>query len=136
MSTATILSIISVVGVLLTTAWTLFTNMRDRFRTIQKQETGIKLDNATYAQIATQAAALNSEDLRKVGEFWAEQFDKVVKQVQDQQLWINAAKRRWALHEAWDARLAAQVRDFGGHIEPAPSLDPDEDTGPQQIIER
>jgi hypothetical protein len=130
MSTTTILSILSAIGVAATAYWTVYTNVRDRRRTVAKQNTGIKIDEATYNEIATRAASINSDDMRKVGEFWQEQFDAVVKQVQSQQAWINSAKRRWAQHEVWDAKLAAQVRAHGGTIEPAPTLDPDEDTGP------
>lgn len=130
MNTTTILSIISAIGVAMTGLWTLYANVRDRERNIRKQETGVKLDEAQYTQIATQAAALNSEDMRKVGEFWQAQFDAVVDQVRDQQLWINKAKRRWTLHEQWDEHVAREVRRCGGVLEPAPSLDPDEDTGP------
>ena len=135
MDTSTVLSILSVLGVGATGGWTLYTNIRDRSRTVRKQETGVKLDEAQYAQIATQAAALNSEDLRKVGEFWQSQFDAVVRQVQEQQAWINKAKRRWALHELWDLKVAKEIRAHGWALYPAPSLDPDEDTGPHKFGE-
>lgn len=135
MNTATILSILSATGVGATGAWTAWTRIRDRAREVTKQHTGIKLDEAQYAQIVTQAAALNSEDLRKVSEFWQMQFDAVTKRVQVQQDWINKARRRWWLHEQWDAQVAHDIRARGGNIGPAPSLDPDEDTGPNVTME-
>src|ERR1700733_8162121 len=106
MNTTTILSIMSALGVAATGLWTLYSNIRDRDREVRKQETGVKLNEAQYTQIAPQAAALNSADMRKVGEFGQARFDAVVEQVHDQPLWINKAKRRWALHERWDDHVA------------------------------
>lgn len=102
-------SIILGSGGLLGALFTVWTQLRDRKQTSRKMQGEIRLDAASYEEIATRAASINSEDLQKVGKFWQEQFDAVKddnKEIREeldrQKRWRRKITTRLRVHQDWD----------------------------------
>lgn len=106
--------------------------MLDRWRNRKfnkiKEESSIKLDDATFKEIASRAAKINSEDRISIETWWKEQFESVKGDLSEQQDWRRRAIRRWHEHKRWDDEQARRLQELSGEsIEPAPSLDPDDE---------
>lgn len=93
-----------------------------------KESSSIKIDEGTYAEIAARAARINSEDRIEIEKWWKEQFESVKGDLAEQQAWRRRATRRWHEHKIWDDAQAQRLHELSGEaIEPAPSLDPDDE---------
>jgi len=133
-------SILLGLGGALGALFTVWTQIRDRRQTKAKAVGQIKLDQASYNEIAARAASINSEDLRKVGEFWQGQFDAVKEENKEIRKELDTERRfRRRItkyirnHEPWDElaenKLAEANRLLPGQFEmpPRPGLDLEED---------
>lgn len=121
MSTAALYSVLAS-GVTMTGVLGIYDRIRNRKFDKRKQDTSVKLDQATYDEIASRAAQTNSSNLMAVGSFWQGQFNELAKQVEGLESWRRRAKDRWHEHYIWDQKMVAGDPDPG----PPPSLDPDE----------
>lgn len=107
---------------------TMFDKWRNRKFNKLKEESSIKLDDATYTEIASRAARINSADRISIETWWKVQFESVKEDLAEEQDWRRRAIKRWHDHKRWDDEQAQRLRELSGEpIEPAPSLDPDDD---------
>jgi hypothetical protein len=108
---------------------TLILGIIDRSRNAKfdrrKQDTGIKLDEATYADIASRAEQTNQTGLMAVGSFWQGQFGEIVKRVDELAEWQRKARIQMQKHREWDRQLLSDCEGHGS-IGPPPPLDPDD----------
>lgn len=125
MNTTTIVSILGS-GVFGATLLGLYDRIKNRKYDAKKQTTGIKLDEAQYAEIATRAAQVNDTNLMAVGSFWQGQFREVTKEIDSLKEWRAKAKERFRAHAAWDRAMVAELESKGHQVDPPPDLDPDE----------
>jgi superfamily I DNA and/or RNA helicase len=112
----------------LSVIFTVVDKWRNRKFTKLKEEGSVKLDEATYTEIASRAAKINTEDRIKIEKWWKEQFETVKRDLAEQQRWRRRAVRRWQEHKQWDDKQALRIHELTGQpVDPAPSLDPDDD---------
>lgn len=99
---------------------------RDR----EKSEGSIKLDKASYDEIAIRAAKINSEERIQTERWWKEQFDAVKLELQAtrgelniEKKWRRRTTERLRQHLPWDDHVAEKCPD----LPPAPPLWPDDE---------
>lgn len=126
MAVSTVLTTVLGSGVTMTGVLTVYDRVRNRKFEKRKQDATIKLDEATYTEIASRAEQTNSSNLMAVGAFWQGQFTELQSQVASLQDWRRRAKQRWHEHQTYDEGLARQIVELGGQAQPPPSLDPDD----------
>jgi hypothetical protein len=131
---STVLTTVLGSGVGMTGVLAVYDRVRNRKFERRKQDSTIKLDEATYAEISSRAEQTNSSSLMAVGAFWQGQFASLASQVASLEDWRRRAKNRWHEHQVYDEGLARQIVELGGHAEPPPSLDPDDVLPGQQAI--
>lgn len=112
---------------------TAFSRISDWRRNKEKKEGEIKLDQASYDEIATRAASINAEDFRKAGEFWQSQFDAVKaenKEIREElrieQLFRKRITKYIRNHEPWDELAEARLIAAKIEMPPRPTLTFDE----------
>lgn len=98
----------------------------------RKQDSSIKLDEGTYDEIASRAEQTNSSNLMAVGAFWQGQFSDIEKRLAAEKDWRNTMTVKLRKHEAWDRKLMKMLAECDMHIDPPPSLDPDDDVDPPE----
>lgn len=110
--------------------FTVWTQIRDRKQDRAKKQGSILLDQASYDEIAARAASINSEDLRKVGEFWQQQFDAVKQENEELRSEIDIERRfrrritRYIRnHEPWDELAESRLAENQIEMPPRPTLD-------------
>ena len=110
--------------------FTLWTKIRDRRQDKEKKSGEIKLDKASYDEIASLAAKINSEERIETERWWKEQFDAVKVELEEARSELDEAKkwrrkttRRLKAHQVWDERVHKQNPGVG----PPPPLFDEED---------
>lgn len=102
MSATAITSLLLGAGGTVTGVYAIFTQLRDRGRSVRKQEGEIGLDEKTRGKIIAEAAQINSDERIATERWWKEQFDAVKGELVEEQR-LRRRLTRWAkLHEAWD----------------------------------
>lgn len=115
-------------GVLFTTILGIYDRIRNRRFEKAKQSGDVKLNEAQLTEIVTRTSTMRTDDEVKAGEYWMGQFAAIRKQLEEQQNWRNRAAKKWREHKRWDDKQAERLRRLTGEpVEPAPSLDPDDD---------
>lgn len=127
------ISLVLGLGGALGTIFTVLTKISDREREKQKQEGAIKLDEASYTEIASRAAKINSEERIETERWWKEQFDAVKTELKetreelgDEKSWRRRTSRRLRDHQPWDD-IQYQKNPENGP--PPPLLDEDDENG-------
>lgn len=127
MSATLIVSLLLGGSALVTGAWSIFTQIRDRGRNIQKQQGDIKIDEKTYERIAAEAAQIGSDQRIATERWWKEQFDAVKAELVTEQNWRREMSKRLRRHQPWDDHMYREAQKAGWDVEPPPKLDPDDD---------
>jgi hypothetical protein len=104
-----------------------YDRVRNRKFDRRKQDTTIKLDEATYTEIASRAEQVSSTNLMAVGSFWQGQFDMLTKRFESEQDWHRRVAEKLRAHRAWDQQIMRRLDECGIHVDPPPTLDPDEE---------
>lgn len=119
-------------GASMTIALGVYDRIRNRRFDKRKQETTIKLDEATYNEIAARAEQVDANKIMAVGAFWQGQFSELSKRFEAEQ---RTNRERWDRmtrkaheHKLWDEKLLRKLADCNiNDMESPPSLDPDEE---------
>ena len=132
MNTTLIVSLLLGGAALATSVFGVITQVRDRGRSIRKQEGDIKkiegaieLDETTRTRLAAEAAQINSDVAIAQQTWWKEQFDAVRAELTEEQ----RARRRlsnWASeHQTWDERAWKLAIQTDPDYPPPPKLEHD-----------
>ena len=114
-------SIVLAIGGILGSIFTLVSKIRDWRADKEKKHGEIKLDSASYDEIANRAAKINSEERIETERWWKEQFDAVKielketrEELSEEKAWRRKTTRRLRLHQPWDDHMAQLHPDIGG----------------------
>lgn len=125
MSSTLIVSLLLGVAALATSVFGVVTQIRDRGRSVRKQEGDIKLDETTRERLAAEAAQINADQRIATERWWKEQFDAVKTELVAEQ----TARRRltkWAnLHQEWDQSAWKQAIQTDPEFPAPPQLEHD-----------
>jgi hypothetical protein len=125
---STVLTTVLGGGAGMTVVLGVYDRVRNRKFEARKQGTTIKLDEATYTEIASRAEQTSSSNLMAVGAFWQGQFQEVEKQLAAEQDWRRRMKQRARAHREWDEELIRKLElECDIHVDSPPPLDPDDE---------
>jgi hypothetical protein len=127
MNTTLIASLVLGVGSLSTAFYAVITQVRDRARSVRKQESGIAIDEQTFERIKAEAAQVGSDQRIATERWWKEQFDAVKAELVTEQEWRREMSKRLRRHQPWDDHMYREAAMAGWNIEPPPKLDPEDD---------
>lgn len=128
----TVLSLLLGSGAFLTAGFGIITQVRDRGRSVRKQETdieqiqgSIKLDETTRQRLAAEAAQINSDERIATEKWWKEQFDAVKSELVTEQ-GLRRRLSKWASeHQEWDKRAWKLALETDPNYPPPPELEHD-----------
>lgn len=111
----------------LTSAYGIYTQVKDRSRSVAKQEGSIALDDTTRTRIAAEAAQINSDERIATERWWKEQFDAVKGELVEEQR-LRRRLTKWATeHQEWDQRAWTLALHADPNYPGPPQLDVDKD---------
>lgn len=119
--TATLwISLVLGLGGALGALFTFWTKVRDRNQDKAKKTGEIRLDQASYDEIASKAAQINSQERIETERWWKEQFDAVKEdnkeirtELDTEKKWRQKVTRRLRDHQEWDHQAANRYPDLG-----------------------
>ena len=124
------ISLVLGAGGALGTLFTVWTKFRDRKLEREKQQGDIKLSQASYNEIASRAAQINSQERIETERWWKEQFDAVKQELKEtredlgeEREWRRKTTSRLRAHQPWDDKQLMKNPESG----PPPPLLDDED---------
>lgn len=139
-ATATVLVSIALgIAALVTSIFTVVTQIRDRGRSVRKQESDIaslqgkiELDETTRDRLAAEAAQINADQRIATEKWWKEQFDAVKDELVEEQAARRTASKtiahltKWATeHQSWDQSAWKQAQKTDPDFPAPPKLETD-----------
>jgi hypothetical protein len=116
-----------------TSVFGVVTQVRDRGRSVRKQEgdikrieTNIELDETTRTRLAAEAAQINSDVAIAQQTWWREQFDAVRGELTVEQQRTRRLTKWANQHQEWDQRAWTLARQSDPEYPPPPLLDMDD----------
>lgn len=132
MSATLIASLLLGGGALATSVFALITQIRDRGRSVRKQEgdlkklqTGIELDETTRTRLAAEAAQINSDVAIAQQTWWREQFDAVREELTLEQQRTRRLTKWANEHQEWDKGAWHLAQQADPTYPPPPVLEHD-----------
>lgn len=105
----------------------IYDRIRNRRFDKRSQEGTIKLNDAQYKDITARAEQTASSNLMAVGSFWQGQFASIVKELEIEKQFRLKMTPRLKAHKIWDQQVTVKLEECSMHVDPPPSLDPDDD---------
>jgi hypothetical protein len=137
MTAITLASLLLGSGGLLTGAWAIYTQLRDRPRAVKKQESDlekqhgeIELTQELKQLIAAEAAKLNSDERIEAERWWSEQIESLRADLREEAELARNARREvnrlvaWAdTHQMWDRQAWRKAIESDPQFPPPPQLE-------------
>lgn len=130
MNATTIASLLLGGGGALTGFYAIYTQIRDRGRSVRKQESDLRLDEATERRIITEAAKIGSDERIEAERWWSQQIDDLRADLREESTLARDARREvnrlvaWAdSHQEWDRRAWRKAMETDPQFPPPPQLE-------------
>ena len=113
-------SLVLGLGGLSGTIFTIWTKLKDRDQDNAKRSGEIRLDQASYDEIASKAAQINSQERIETERWWKEQFDAVKEDNKEIRAELElevtrrkAVEKRIVIHQHWDHDAVRRYPELG-----------------------
>jgi len=113
MNATLIVSFVLGIGGGLSGVYAFANSVRDRVRTVRKQEGDITLTDEQRNKIAAEAAQINATAAIAQQEFWQKQFQSVVTELEKERKWRRRVTRYIRNHEPWDELAETKLEECG-----------------------
>lgn len=126
MSATLTISILLGLAALATSVFGIVTQVRDRGRSVARQEAQIELDETTRIRLAAEAAQIGEDQRIATERWWKEQFDAVRVELVSEQRRVRRLSKWAAEHQVWDTGAWERAVKTDPTYPPPPILDPED----------